>query len=160
MMAGAIRVAMQWLMLAAATLCGACSTPRFVIEAENARTNTHIVLAFEETVFSKHHVREGFSRYVAPEYKEHDPAFAGGEDEAVRGLTNQLTNEFPDSRVVVKRTVSQRDLVSVHSFWDQRPGASHGMARVDIYRLVNARILEHWVVEQPLAEGADVGGSL
>jgi predicted SnoaL-like aldol condensation-catalyzing enzyme len=150
------RSAITGLMLAAVLLNSGCSTPRFVIEAENARTNTHVVLAFEETVFSKHHVREGFSRYVAAEYKEHDPAFPGGEDEATRGLINQLTSEFPDSRVVVKRTMAQRDLVSVHAHWDQKPGAARGMARVDIYRLVNARIVEHWVVEQPLPEGTEL----
>jgi predicted SnoaL-like aldol condensation-catalyzing enzyme len=150
------RSAILGLILLAATLGSACSTPRFVIEAENARTNTHIVLAFEETVFSKHHVREAFSRYVAAEYKEHDPAFPGGEDEAVRGLTNQLTNAFPDSRVDMKRTMAQRDLVSVHAHWDQKPGATHGVARVDIYRLVNAKIVEHWVVEQPVPESSAV----
>ncbi|HWW21190.1 MAG TPA: ester cyclase [Steroidobacteraceae bacterium] len=148
------RARVLWLILTAAAVSG-CSTPRFVIEAENARTNTHIVLAFEETVFSKHHVREGFSRYVAPEYKEHDPAFPGGQDEAARGLVDQLTNEYPDSRVVVKRTVAQRDLVSVHAFWDQKPGATRGLVRVDIYRLVNARIVEHWVVEQAVPSGSD-----
>jgi predicted SnoaL-like aldol condensation-catalyzing enzyme len=148
------RPRMLWMVAVVACLSSACSTPRFMIEAENARTNTHVVLAFEETVFSKHHVRDGFSRYVAAQYQEHDPAFAGGEDEAERGLNTQLTNEFPASRVVVKRTVAQRDLVSVHAFWDQKPGVTLGLARVDVYRLVNARIVEHWVVVQPLPEGA------
>jgi predicted SnoaL-like aldol condensation-catalyzing enzyme len=145
------------MLLAAAVLSSACSTPRFVIEAENARTNTHVVLAFEETVFNKHHVHEGFNRYVAPDYREHDPTLPGDVDAVARALNNQLTDVFPDSRVIVKRTVAQRDLVAVHGFWDQVPGASRGVARVDIYRLVNTRIVEHWVVEQAVPEniGAD-----
>jgi predicted SnoaL-like aldol condensation-catalyzing enzyme len=145
------------MLLAAALLSSACSTPRFVIEAENARTNTHVVLAFEETVFNKHHVHEGFNRYVAADYKEHDPTLPGDADAAARALNNQLTNVLPESRVIVKRTVAQRDLVAVHAFWDQKPGASGGIARVDIYRLVNARIVEHWLVAQTVPEnnGAD-----
>jgi predicted SnoaL-like aldol condensation-catalyzing enzyme len=142
------------MLLAAAALSSACSTPRFVIEAENARTNTHVVLAFEETVFNKHHVHEGFNRYVAPDYREHDPSLPGDVDATARELNNQLTNVFPDSRVIVKRTVAQRDLVAVHGLWERSPGASRGVARVDIYRLVNARIVEHWVVKQAVSENA------
>jgi predicted SnoaL-like aldol condensation-catalyzing enzyme len=132
----------------------ACSTPRFLIEAENARTNTHIVLAFEETVFNKHHVHEGFNRYVAPDYKEHDPTLGQDLDEAARKLNDELSEGLPESRVVVKRTVAQRDLVAVHAFWDQKPGATRGVARVDIYRLVNAKIVEHWVVQEPMPQGS------
>jgi predicted SnoaL-like aldol condensation-catalyzing enzyme len=140
------------LIVIAALLSVGCSTPRFVIEAENARTNTHIVLAFEETVFNKHHVHEGFNRYVAADYKEHDPTLGADLDAAARKLDTELTEDFPDSRVVVKRTVAQRDLVAVHAFWDQKPGATRGVARVDMYRLVNAKIVEHWVVQEPMPE--------
>jgi predicted SnoaL-like aldol condensation-catalyzing enzyme len=144
------------IVVATALGCG-CSTPRFVIEAENARTNTHIVLAFEETVFNKHRVHEGFNRYVAPEYREHDPRLAENMDDAARKLNYQLTSDWPDSRVIVKRTMAQGDLVAVHAFWDQKPGAIRGVARVDIYRLINAKIVEHWLVEEPVPEG---GGSV
>jgi predicted SnoaL-like aldol condensation-catalyzing enzyme len=136
-----------------AVLSAACSTPRFLIEAENARTNTHIVLAFEETVFNKHRVHEGFDRYVAADYKEHDPMLVDGADAAARALNNQLSTAYPNSRLIVKRTVAQGDLVAVHAFWDRTPQDGQGVARVDIYRLVNARIAEHWMIEQPVPEG-------
>jgi predicted SnoaL-like aldol condensation-catalyzing enzyme len=145
------------LVVAAAAVSSACSTPRLMIDAENVRTNTHIVLAFEETVFNKHRVREGFSRYVAPDYKEHDATLPENADGAERTLIEQLTSELPESRLVVKRTVAQGDLVAVHALWDQKPGISRGAARVDIYRLVNARIVEHWLVQQPLTEGVGSG---
>ena len=145
---------------ALAILSAACSTPRFLIEAENARTNTHIVLAFEETVFNKHRVHEGFNRYVAPDYKEHDPTLADGVDAAAKALNNELTNVFPNSRLNVKRTVAQGDLVAVHAFWDRIPADKQGVARVDIYRLVNARIVEHWEIEQAMPDGQGDTGSL
>lgn len=130
-----------------------CATPRFLIEAENARTNTHIVLAFEETVFNKHRVQEGFSRYVAVEYKEHGSSLTQGADAAAKALNNELTNAFPDSRLSVKRTVAQGDLVAVHAYWDRMSADKPAIARVDIYRLVDARIVEHWKIEQPLIMG-------
>ena len=135
-----------------AALNSGCSTPRFVIEAENARTNTHIVLAFEETVYNRHRVREGFNRYVSSDYKEHDASLPADLDAATKALSNELTNVLPKSRVLVKRTVAQGDLVAVHALWDQKPGETPGVARVDIYRVANSKIVEHWKVEQPVPD--------
>jgi predicted SnoaL-like aldol condensation-catalyzing enzyme len=140
------------LLLASSLVVSACSTPRFLIEAENARTNTHIALAFEETVFNKHRVSEGFSRYVASEYREHDPTLPDGADAAARALAHEFETRFASSHLVVTRTVAQGDLVSVQALWDTEPGQSRGVARVDLFRLVNSRIVEHWVVQQPLTE--------
>ena len=152
-MAKAIRV----LLLAGALCVSGCATPRFLMEGENARTNTHIALAFEETVFNKHQVREGFSRYVATDYHEHDPELPDGFDGSAHALDASLSGPLADSHLVVKRTVAQKDLVAVHAFWDRCAGQSGGVARVDIYRLQNARIVEHWSVQQPLSEAQTEG---
>jgi predicted SnoaL-like aldol condensation-catalyzing enzyme len=147
-MPNAIRV----LLLASALCVSACATPRFLIEGENARTNTHIVLAFEETVFNKHRVHDGFNRYVADEYREHDPELPDGLEGSAKALDAKLTGPPSDSHLTVKRTVAQRDIVAVHAFWEQHAGQGSGIARVDIYRLENAKIVEHWSVSQPQTE--------
>ena len=131
-------------------LAAGCGTPRIVIEAEDARTNTHIVLAFEETVLNRHRVREGFDRYVAADYRLHTPDGAKGFDASIDLFTSQVVRSFPNSRVTVRHTVAQRDLVTVQAFWDQSPGQTPGLIRVDTYRLINSRIVEHWQVVQPL----------
>ena len=136
------------LLLAGALSVSACVPPRFLMEAENARTNTHIALAFEETVFNKHHVREGFSRYVAADYREHDAGLPDGFDGSAKALDMSLSGPLANSHVVVQRSVAQHDLVAVEALWDQHPGEGGDIARVDIYRLVNARIVEHWSVQQ------------
>jgi predicted SnoaL-like aldol condensation-catalyzing enzyme len=138
------------LLLASGLAASACSTPRFLIEAENARTNTHIVLAFEETVFNKHRVQEGFNRYVASEYHEHDLSLPEGADGAAAALDQQLRTVLSGSHLLVKRTVAQGDLVAVQALWDPTPGQGRGMARVDMYRLVDSKIVEHWAVQQPI----------
>lgn len=133
----------------AGMLClAACSTPRFLVEAENARTNTHIALAFEDTVYNKHHVREAFRRYVAAEYREHDLDLPDGVDGSARVLDSQMTGNLANSRIEVKRTIAQGDLVAVHALWDKPAQNTQGIIRVDIYRLVNAKIVEHWLVQQ------------
>jgi len=42
--------------------------------------------------------------------------------------------------------------VAVQVFWDQKPGQTRGVAMVDIYRLVDGKIVEHWDVAQPLPD--------
>jgi predicted SnoaL-like aldol condensation-catalyzing enzyme len=142
------------LMTGAAVMTAGCATSRLLIDAEVARTNTHTVLAFEETVFNKHQVRQGFERYVGPSFRQHNPALPDDKDGAIKALSDLLTNEYPRSRVVVERTVAQGDLVAAQVFWDQRPGESRGVAKVDIYRLENGRIVEHWDVAQDVPERA------
>ena len=148
------------LMVGAAATTTGCATSRFLIDAELARTNTHTVLAFEETVFNKHQVKEGFERYVGPSFKQHSPTLPDDKDAAIKALSYLLTNVFPDSRIVVERTVAQGDLVAVQVFWNQRPGQSRGVAMVDIYRLENGKIVEHWSVAQDVPEKAAHNSSM
>jgi predicted SnoaL-like aldol condensation-catalyzing enzyme len=140
------------LMVGAVTTTTGCATSRYLIDAEVVRTNTHTVLAFEETVFNKHQVKEGFGRYVGSTFKQHNPMLPDGKDAAIMALSNLLTNVYPGSRKVVKRTVAQGDLVAAQVFWDQKPGETRGVAMVDIYRLVDGKIVEHWDVAQDVPE--------
>jgi predicted SnoaL-like aldol condensation-catalyzing enzyme len=48
----------------------------------------------------------------------------------------------------VQRTVAQDSLVATQALWEPDPGHSPGVAEVDIYRLENGRIVEHWSVVQ------------
>jgi len=131
-----------------------CATSRAVIDAEVSRTNTQTVLAFEETVFNKHQVKDGFERYVGSTYTQHNPQVPDGKDGAIKALSYVLTSVFPRSRVIVKRTVAQRNLVAVHLLWDQKPGETRGVAIIDIFRLDNGKIVEHWDVTEDVPEKA------
>jgi predicted SnoaL-like aldol condensation-catalyzing enzyme len=149
------------LVAGAAGTCG-CASPRLLLDAEVARTNTHTVLAFQETVYNKHHVREGFERYVGPGFRQHDSTLPEDRDAAIAALNELLANVFPGARIVVERTVAQGDLVASQLRW--QPGDGHGMERVEIYRLENGRIVECWAVAQPLVgqpagDGSASGGS-
>jgi predicted SnoaL-like aldol condensation-catalyzing enzyme len=136
---------------AVAAAAGGCATPRFLIDAETVRTNTHTVLAFEETVFNKHHVREGFERYVGLDFRQHSATLPEDRDATINVLSHLLGSEYPASRLTVERTVAQGDLVAVQVLWKQKPGDAGGVARVDIFRLQDSRIVEHWDVAQQFA---------
>ena len=62
-----------------------------------------------------------------------------------------ITVENPDLRVEFKRFIAENDLVAVHSHMIPAKGA-RGTAAVDIFRLENGKIVEHWDVVQPIPE--------
>lgn len=145
-------------------LCGAimamtgCASSMLFERELTTKTNTQTVLAFEETVFNKHEVQEAFTHYVGSGFVEHDarlPGIGADADGAVqargalvssyRGL---LTDSSPASHRSFERTVAQGDLVAAQSLWDRQPGRSRPLQVVDIYRLREGRIVEHWAVMQ------------
>lgn len=70
---------------------------------------------------------------VAADYVQHSPAIGDGRD----GLKALTANGLP---VTVQRLVSQGDLVAAQVVY---PG---GVAAVDIFRVADGRIVEHWDV--------------
>jgi predicted SnoaL-like aldol condensation-catalyzing enzyme len=64
-----------------------------------------------------------------------------------------LRETFPELRAEVKRIFAEGDFVIAHTHGVREPG-QRGTAIVDIFRLENGRIVEHWDVMQPIPETA------
>jgi predicted SnoaL-like aldol condensation-catalyzing enzyme len=148
-----------------------CATTA-LLEQELTKTNTQTVLAFEETVYNKHEVREAFEHYVGEGFVEHDALLAGTSnatgrsDEVVaeRAYRALIAREAPDARRVFTRSIAQGELVATQSDWNRGARTGDALSVVDIYRLRDGRIVEHWDVVQPAGEksggGAVPGASL
>ncbi|MFI1354550.1 nuclear transport factor 2 family protein [Streptomyces sp. NPDC020898] len=54
---------------------------------------------------------------------------------------------FPETGVTITRLVAEGDLVSVHARF-RAPPADPGTVIVDVYRVQNKKIVEHWDVVQ------------
>ena len=145
----------NWLMALLAGTLACCATPGTALRAARAQQNTAVVLAFLDTVFNKHEVAQAFKLYVGPSYRQHNPQVADGVDGAVAALT-RLTHEiYPALRQEVKRTLAQGNLVAVHARYTHSAterDAGLGAAVVDIFRLENGRIVEHWDVTQTIPD--------
>jgi predicted SnoaL-like aldol condensation-catalyzing enzyme len=146
------RTVLAALVVGAAAVAAGCASSGLLMDAEEARTNTQTVLAFEETVFNKHRVRDGFDRYVGVQFRQHSATLPDDRDATITALSHLLTSEYPASRKIVERTVAQADLVAVQALWQQKPGETRGVAMVDIFRLAGGKIVEHWNVAQSQAE--------
>lgn len=70
-----------------------------------------------------------------------------------RSFLHELKQQFPELRSDIKRIFVEGDFVILHVHARRRPGEL-GLAIVDIFRLENGKIVEHWDVRQPLGEVA------
>lgn len=87
-------------------------------------------------------------RYMAPDYIQHsqlaEPGVAG-----LKAFLNHVRAATPDAVQEIKRAFVDGDHVVVHTH--VRPVPSEpGLAVVDIFRVQDGRVAEHWDVVQPV----------
>jgi predicted SnoaL-like aldol condensation-catalyzing enzyme len=108
--------------------------------------NKKVVVDFYRTVFIEKKVREGFERYVAPDYIEHSPHVRPNRDAILKALSQRVTKE---SIADMKRVIAEGDLVVLHVH-ARNNLQDRGRAVVEIFRVAHGRIVEHWDVVQPV----------
>ena len=69
----------------------------------------------------------------------------------LRNAVTFLKEKFPNSRSEIKRAWAEGDYVILHVHSVREPG-QRGRAIVDIFRLENGKIVEHWDVIQDVPE--------
>jgi predicted SnoaL-like aldol condensation-catalyzing enzyme len=144
-----LTAALAALTLAASPLPASAQTPppaasgsRTATEAENAR----IVTAFYELAFNQHRPTEAARLYIGDRYIQHNPHVPNGA-EAFYGYFEGFFRENPQSRVTIHRVIVDGDLVVLHLHSQETPD-DPGRAIVDIFRVENGKIVEHFDVIQ------------
>jgi predicted SnoaL-like aldol condensation-catalyzing enzyme len=136
------------LMALTALLTGCASLDRAQTEASRIESTTaankKLVVDFYRVVFIEKRVAEGFERYVAPGYIQHNPMLPSGREAAVKFLTRAVTR---DSISDIKRVIAEGDLVVLHVH-SRNTLSDRGRAVVDIFRVADGKIIEHWDVIQ------------
>lgn len=113
-------------------------------------TNTATVRSFYDTAFNEGKPEEAVKLYVGNRYTQHNPQ-AGDGPEAFIGFVNWYRGEFPQLSVEIKRTIAQDDLVVTHGLI-KTSAEDRGTAAVDIFRVEDGKIVEHWDVLQPIPD--------
>lgn len=125
--------------------------PPNVTSAQNlAAQNKKIVTDFYEGVFLKHQVQEYSDRYIGNQYIQHNPHVPDGKAPFVNYFTGYF-KENPQAKNVIKRAIAEDDLVVLHVHSSQN-AQDRGEAIVDIFRVQNGKIVEHWDVQQAIPE--------
>ncbi len=161
MMAASPRAALSALALVAAI---ALSAPAVAQTASTARpapsaasiesVNAGIVTDFYNIAFNQHKPTEAAQRYIGDVYIQHNPFVPNGA-EPFTTYFEQYFKENPQSRSTIHRVITQGDLVVLHVHMQKSP-EDRGQAIIDIFRVENGKIVEHWdVIQDVPAETAN-----
>jgi predicted SnoaL-like aldol condensation-catalyzing enzyme len=119
--------------------------------ANSTEANKALVLEGIKGVFIKRDPTV-VDRLFSPDYRQHNPQIPNG-TAAIKGLLGNLSSDFKYEPGLV---IAEGDYVSIHgryTGWGPKP-----MIAVDIFRVANGKIAEHWDVMQeevPAAQSAN-----
>lgn len=119
--------------------------------------NRQIVEEFLDLINRQHRVREAFELHVSEDYIQHNPTAGNGREDAI-ALIEKLA-ATPGFGPSVKRIVAEGDLVAVHMHIEFGDEAA-GLAVMDMFRLENGKIVEHWDVIQEVPPRTASGNSM
>jgi predicted SnoaL-like aldol condensation-catalyzing enzyme len=138
------RTAVAALFLALASSSAMAATSEAQQEA-----NRKAVLAFYDKGLNQKDADAALA-YVGNRYVQHNPGAADGPD-GFRKFIGFLRETFPNSHSEIKRSFVDGDYVILHVHAVREPG-TRGNAIIDIFKLEDGKIVEHWDVVQPIPE--------
>ena len=141
------------LALVLASLIVAAAAPALADPAANKK----VVLDFYDKALNQKDF-DAASKYFGPRYIQHNPGAPDG-IEGFKAFIAQRKEKFPNARSEVKRSFADSDYVVLHVHSVREPG-ERGVAIVDIFRLENGKIVEHWDVAQPIPEKTANGNGM
>lgn len=89
-------------------------------------------------------------KYIGPEYKQHNL----GAPDGIAGFKAHIENlkkNFPQNHGDIKHVLASGDMVALHIHVKRKP-EDRGMAIVDLFRVKNGRVVEHWDVVQQIPD--------
>ncbi len=95
--------------------------------------------------------------FLGPWYIQHNPRAQDGID-GFKKYIDYLKSTYPQAHSEIKRIMTDGDYVILHVHSIKEPG-TRGQAIVDIFRLEDNKIVEHWdVIQEIPAESANNNG--
>ncbi|MFN2258929.1 MAG: nuclear transport factor 2 family protein [Parasphingopyxis sp.] len=114
--------------------------------------NRAVIEQFARLFYIEGKVREAFETYVREDYIQHNPRAADGREAAIEMLQGLLAGST-DRQFEIQRIIVDGPFAVVHS-WSRADAEDRGHAVVDIFRIEDGLLAEHWDVIQPVPEEA------
>ena len=158
-----IRSALAGFALVVLAGCSAQTTVPGAASVENR--NRAVVLRYMQEVINQRKL-DVLDEVMVEDWIAHNPTEPNGR-EGLKRFFGGMFQQYPEIHADVKRVVAEKDLVAVHSHYtgrkedrgnDWAPGSG---AVMDIFRLENGKIVEHWDVGQrPIPEKSINGNTM
>jgi predicted SnoaL-like aldol condensation-catalyzing enzyme len=139
---------MRRLLIGLACVMLASAAPALAADSVQ-ETNKKTVLEFYEQGLNQKDF-EAASKFFGPRYVQHNPTAPDG-IEGFRAFVGFLKEKFPDSHSEIKQSFADGDYVILHVHAVREKG-TRGNAIIDIFKLENGKIVEHWDVTQAIPE--------
>jgi predicted SnoaL-like aldol condensation-catalyzing enzyme len=123
--------------------------PAHAADAQQMELNKKTVAAFYDAALNKKDFDQA-AKYLGSRYTQHNPNAKDG-PEGLKGFIGFLKEKFPNSHSEIKRSFADGDYVVVHVHAVRETG-TRGNAVIDIFKLENGKVVEHWDVVQPIAD--------
>ncbi len=121
-------------------------------------SNKAAVREFYDLALNEKRPEEAVRKYLGARYRQHNPTAGDGAGPFV-DFVKGFASAYPSLRFDFKRFIAEGDMVVVHSHLVRQPG-DRGMAVVDLFRLENGKIVEHWDVLQEVPEHPANGNTM
>ena len=123
--------------------------PMDTLAAERARleANKKLVLAFYQKMIGDKDP-DAARPYMNEKYVQHS-AYARDGFEGVAEFARMFKRDFPNHRYEVKKVIAEGDFVVLH-LHGINGMSPHGEQVVDMFRVKNGKVCEHWDVIQPI----------
>ncbi len=126
-----------------------CAAPAFADHTPQQKANIKVVLDLYEKGINQKDFAAA-AKDFGPHYTQHNPRAADGL-EGFKAFINFLKAKLPQYHSDIKKVFADGDYVILHVHNVPAPG-QRGAAIVDIFRLENGKVVEHWDVRQEIPE--------
>jgi predicted SnoaL-like aldol condensation-catalyzing enzyme len=89
-----------------------------------------------------------------PDFFNPHPYSGKGVEETIEAVNKHLFGKFPQFKVSIKRIAAEGDLVWIQCHTQDFPG-DHGKMSMDIWRIQDGKIAEHWDIIQEIPKDID-----
>ena len=118
---------------------------------DKAARNKAIAIEFYDRALNQLDFEKA-AELMGDRYVQHNPRAIDG-PEGLKNHLAMLKKDFPKNHGDIKRAIAEGDLVALHVHSKRTP-ESRGNAVMDIFRIENGKVVEHWDMVQAVPEKA------
>jgi predicted SnoaL-like aldol condensation-catalyzing enzyme len=124
---------------------------------EQIERNRAAAIGFFEAALNRKDAKAALA-FLGAKYRQHNPVIEDGAAGLAK-MVNWLAEAFPQAHSEILRVVAEGNFVVLHVHRRRTPGGL-GDAIVDIFRLEDGKLVEHWDVIQLVPESSVNSGTM